>query len=256
MGLRKDTQPTDHTHSEFDVKIFVDSYEDIADTFIDTAGAADSLKKQVPPTSKIFELGLGTGYFAQFLQKDGYDVSGIQPPDGMLERLKRDHPTLKVMGEAYIQDYDFTQQYDVIVSHSSVFLITKPDDELAQKINTNLIFQSFILDEAVIFDNIDKIMNALRPNGKLVINIQPNAHRSAQVYDDLFFEMSECEYDFDSARVRKVFGMTVNGVTTIFPADNSYVLKWETFEAKLKDKGYQVRIFDDGYWAEVTKAKV
>lgn len=238
-------------HGEFDVRVFVDCYEAIADTFIDTRGAATSLMRLISKDDSIFELGLGTGYFAQFLHKDGYNISGIQPADGMLARLKEEYPDIPVVAEAYVQDYDFDNKYDAIVSHSSVFLFTRPDPQLANSIGTDLIFQSFIQDKDLTFESVDKVMRALNPGGRLFINIQPNAHQYAQVNDNLSFEMLSCDYDFDQSHVSKVFGITSNGIRKVLDPDVSFVLKRDDFDASIQHRGYRYDVSEDGYWVSL-----
>jgi hypothetical protein len=253
-STKEQNRPND-VHGEFDVPIFVDEYEAIADTFIDTKGAAESLKKLIPPGTALFEIGMGTGYFGQFLSKDGYRVSGIQPNDGMLRRLKSEHPEIVIKGESYIQNHEFDEKYDAIVSHSSIFLFTQPDDPLAQELGTNLIFQSFEKDLATTTVILDKIMAALTPKGKFFINIQPNAHPHSVVNSDLSFGMIACDYNFDSHLVSKVFTITYKGKSLVLDPDISLVLMWNEFGKILENKGYQAEISPDEYWVIISGKK-
>jgi hypothetical protein len=209
----------------------------------------------LPRGSQIFELGMGTGYFGQFLSRDGYRVSGIQPADGMLARLRRDRPELNVVAEQYIQDYQFTEQHPAIVSHSSVFLFTSPDAYMQGQAGQGPVFQSFIRDEGETFRSMDKVMDALTPDGGLYINIQPNAKPFAQIDPTLSFEMTSCQYDFGANRVDKTFAITSNGQRKVLDPDISYVLRWGDFDPMMRQRGHQARVSDDGFWVVVSRGK-
>ena len=251
MGDQETDQGQD-IHAEFFNPLFAQHYEAIADTFIDTKGAAASLKKLLSPDSSIFEIGMGTGYFAQELADDGYHMVGSQFDDLMYKRLEAEHPDLDVVSHERIETYQFDRSYDAIVSHSSIFLFTRPDTTTAQQIGTDLIFQSFNTDGEISYEALDKVMGALNPGGGLYINIQPNAQRSAPFVPNMTFEMYSCDYDFDQHLVEKAFGFVVDGEDKPFPdTDRSYVQKWDEFLASIDERGYTAEVSDDGYWVIV-----
>jgi SAM-dependent methyltransferase len=110
---------------EFEITGFAKYYDELSDTFIDIRKVAASLKQLIPVAAEIFEIGLGTGYFAGQFLKDGYTVCGIQPKDKLLDRLKRECSSAVIKKEDRLECYDFDKKYNVIVSHSSVFLFTR-----------------------------------------------------------------------------------------------------------------------------------
>jgi ubiquinone/menaquinone biosynthesis C-methylase UbiE len=46
----------------------------------------------LPPGASILDLGSGTGHFADFMQKKGFKVTGLDPSEGMLEFAKKNFP--------------------------------------------------------------------------------------------------------------------------------------------------------------------
>lgn len=240
-------------HSEFDDVFFAKEYRAIADTFIDTKGAAESFMNLVPTTNTIFELGLGTGYFASHLYFAGYDITGIEPPGKMLPVLKADYPNLPIKAELPLEEFQFDEKYDVIVSHSSIFLITTPSDPKAQLNDDNLIFQSFIKDGKTNAQNLKKVLDALSDNGKLMINVQTNAKPDAPFGPGKSFQMLDCVYDFPNNKVSKTFAITVDGFQKVLDPDISYVLVWDKFKKQLADFGYSAIVTNDRKWVVISK---
>jgi SAM-dependent methyltransferase len=241
------------SNSEFEIDAFVDFYEALSDSFIDINRAVDSLKAQISLESKIFEIGLGTGYFAKHLHGEGYDICGIQPQDKMLRRLKNEHPDIQIKAEKSLEEYNFDTQWDVIVSHSSVFLFTRLESHfMTGEISSTLIFQSFLQDQEIIFQNIKKIMEALSEGGKFFINIQTNPKRRVDVGNNFSFEMLKCEYNFDRQVVSKLF-RTIYNANTSFTEDIYFVLSFTDFRQVLGDMGFQVYVSADREWVILKK---
>lgn len=240
------------TRNEFEIHPFVDYYEEISDTFVNIKDAARSLKQHIPPGSLIFELGLGTGYFAAQFLRDGYSVCGIQPPDDMLPKLKRSYPGVRIVAEAKLEDFRFPDRYDTIVSHGSVFLFTRhptpfgPSGEVME----SLVFQSFIKDESLVDENLAKTLEALRHGGKLFINIQSNPLPRVEVgpsEDRLVFEMTRCLYQLDLFKVEKTFKVTWRDRIYHVDDDRS-CFPFSEFRGRLAGAGGRFRVTDDGLW--------
>jgi phospholipid N-methyltransferase len=232
---------------------FAAHYEALSDAFIDIKGAADSLKKLIGESRALFELGLGTGYFAKQFFNDGYEICGIQPKDGMLARLRQECPQVKVLAEKYLQEYDFSgQQYDVIVSHSSVFLFTKLESVFAAgETQTMLVFQSSIKDEIELLKNLTKVLAALSPKGRLFINIQTNPPKI--VLADYSYEQLKCEYNFDCKQAVKKIVETVQGKPQPETEEKYYVLRYSDFKTLVESLGGQTQISDDYQWVIVKR---
>jgi SAM-dependent methyltransferase len=243
--------------NEFEVNPFVVHYEEISDTFINIKDVARSLKQHIPPGSLIFELGLGTGYFAAQFLGDGYSVCGIQPPDEMLPKLKRSYPGVRIVAEARLEDFHFPDRYDTIVSHSSVFLFTRhplpfgPSGEVVE----SLVLQSFIKDESLVDENLAKILQALRPGGKLFVNIQSNPLPRVEVgppEDRLVFEMTRCLYHLDLYRVEKNFRVTWRDHIYHVDDDRS-CFPFSEFRNRLVQAGGRFRVTDDWLWVIIER---
>ncbi len=240
-------------HGEFEVKAFAVDYEVIADTFIDTKGAAASLVKMLPKNSTVFELGLGTGYFAQFLYNEGLNVSGIEPSKTMASELKQRHPYITIAAELALENYDFDTKHEAIVSHSSIFLFTAPHEDPALFTDQDLIFQSFLVDEDKNIENLQKVLSALTDKGKLFINIQTNAKPSTVINEHLTFKMLECDYNFSSKRVSKLFALVADGETKLMGPDVSYVLRWHDFSGLINGFGYKTEVSEDKKWVIISR---
>jgi hypothetical protein len=100
----------DSIFTEFHLSAFAKHYEKLSDTFIETRNASDSLKRLITPGDTIFEIGIGTGYFASHFCNDGYALCGIQPKDQMLVYLKNNHPDINVLAEKKLEDYRFERE--------------------------------------------------------------------------------------------------------------------------------------------------
>ncbi len=251
--MRQETVAT-----EFEVTGFAKYYRELSDSFIDINGAATSIKNHIAKGTRIFEIGLGVGYFAEQFLDDGYIVRGIQPPfpDTMLMPLKRDHPSL-ILAEKKLEDYTFDSQHDVIVCHSSVFLFTRVKDGVysgASSIDSP-IFQSMI-SKLLAIKNLDKILLALSSSGKFFVNIQANPLPYVEVGmpDDLLkFEMRHCAYRLDVQKVEKRFAITYRGTETISD-ETHFCLNYDGFRQLVESLNGKVAITEDGYWVVIERA--
>lgn len=244
------------TFSEFHIPSFADFYEPLTDSFIDIERVAESLKKHIRKSEVLFEIGLGTGYFASKLTRDGYVVKGIQPKDEMLTVLKRNHADIEVLGECLLQDYVFREQYAAIVSHSSVFLFTRHQSKFGAhgEVLTSFIFQSFIKCRDEMVRSLHKTLRALTNNGQLFINIQTNPLPLVTVRngdDELTFEMTRCEYFLDLGLVEKTFHLTHKGESH-HVNDTRYCETYAEFQAQVSRLGFRASVSDDRCWVIVS----
>jgi len=243
--------------TEFNVAAFAEHYEAVSDSFIDIRGAATSLKRLLPSKGTIFEIGLGTGHFASQFCDEGYHVCGIQPPDEMLARLKSKRLPVNVLAECRLEDYQFVERYETIVSHSSVFLFTRHEHTFGRSGEScvALVFQSFILDRLTLMHNLTKALLALTDAGRIYINVQTNPRESCTVgsaSDAFRFEMLSCVYDFDRESVRKEFRTTYRESSTTIN-DTRYCCTYDSLALRLRGVGAFMRISDDGRWVIVTR---
>lgn len=239
---------------EFEIEAFADYYEELSDSFIDMATVTASLKSQLDDQSQIFEIGLGTGYFAKQFHRD-YMYCGIEPSPIMLHKLRTKNLEVEIKGQQYLQDYVFDSQYDVIVSHSSVFLFTKLEalSFVSGEEQVVLVFQAWMKNAAEVFDNIERVMDALRPHGRFFINIQTNPPARVEVGpagDKFVFEMVKCKYYFDLERVEKIFRATYRGEIKHMN-ETQYALRYYDFKRTIEDKGLRVGISDDREWVVI-----
>ncbi len=71
----------------------------------------------------VLEIGLGTGLFASFLVKKGFEVEGIEPSDFMFSILKKRFPNIPCY-KGDVVSFDINKKYDMIVSHGTFPLIS------------------------------------------------------------------------------------------------------------------------------------
>jgi len=238
--------------NEFQVSPFAEFYEPLSDSFIDMTRVTNSLKLHLLPGAEIFEIGLGTGYFASKFTADGYTVKGIQPRDEMLTILKRDHPEIEIVAESTLEDFYFTTKYDTIVSHSSVFLFTRHQSPFGEngEVLVSYIFQSFIKNRADAFRCLEKTLLALTPSGRMFINIQSNPLPMVIVSDgkdQVTFEMSNCRYFLDMGRVEKTFRLIHSGCTYQID-DTRYCETYSKFVDHISRIGFEAAVSEDEYW--------
>lgn len=249
---------SDIVKDEFRIEAFAKYYEELSDTFIDISGAANSLMANVRQGETVFEIGLGTGYFAEQLYKAGYDVRGIQPRDRMLPKLKEKRPNIKLLAEKSLEEYIFDATYDVIISHSSVFLFTMLEMPVGSrdKSASSLVFQSFISDRDQALGNVKKVLAALSERGRFFVNIQTNPLPKAEVgpADDRFiFEMIHCSYHLDSEKVEKTFRTTYRSETDEMKEEH-YCLSYPDFKKCVETMGGRVKVTDDRRWVILERA--
>lgn len=114
---------------------------------------------------EIFEIGIGTGLFAEKMVELGFEVEGIDKSKPLVDHLKKKGLTIKV-DVAPLEDYIFKKKYDAIYSFEGPLLILD-----TQK---GLILESY-LEEPIegqhkgIEIALKKIKNALIPYGNLCI---------------------------------------------------------------------------------------
>jgi len=243
--------------NEFHIHPFALHYEVISDTFLDTRGAAASLMSQLAPGERVFEIGLGTGYFASLLVAKGAEVEGIQPADELLPILKDRHPNVRIVGEAKLEDYVFDRLHSTIVSHSSVFLFTTHEVAFGRngEARISLVLQSFVLKELVMHDCLRKVVSALAPDGRLFINIQTNPLQRAVVGegdDQLVFEMTKCVYHMDFKRVEKWFRLSYRQRSYLVQ-DNRFCEPYYHFLDRLASLNCRASVTQDGMWVIISK---
>lgn len=248
-----------HHQTEFQVGLFAEYYDQISDTFIDIKKAANSLKSLISNKRELFEIGLGTGYFASMFIDDGYKIAGIQPKDEMLTILKRKFPVIEILGECKLEDYHFTRKHQIIVSHSSVFLFTKHQTNfgLNNETRINYVFQSFITDPDIIFDCFKKILESLTSDGQLFINIQTNPLPLVKVKTDrgwLIFEMTYCNYFFELGYVEKHFRLSHD--QQIFEIeDKRFCMPYSEFKTEISKLGFFITVSENKDWIILSNHK-
>jgi hypothetical protein len=244
--------------NEFRISPFARFYEPITDSFINIKQVSDSLKNHLTHSKKeLFEIGLGTGYFATQFTKDGYRVKGIQPVDEMLSILKLRNTDIEIMAECKLEDYQFTEKYETIVSHSSVFLFTEHESQFGrhgEKLKS-YIFQSFITNEEMVLNCLHKTLQALMPHGRLFINIQTNPQSFITIETSeqlLTFEMAQCNYFLELGYVEKKFNLTFKG-QTFEVKDTRFCETFTKFADQVQTFGFKATVSEDRYWVIIKR---
>lgn len=119
----------DHGQTDFDA--IAAEYDDslphhVMDHYLDKR--VEFVQRYVPSGSKILDVGCGTGVLAKRLAAEGYDVTGMDPFDGMLTYLRQRAPEITaVQGRGEDQPFDdntFDLTYCVAVMHH----VADPED--------------------------------------------------------------------------------------------------------------------------------
>ena len=80
-----------------------------------------------PPPGRLLDVGCGTGVLAARLAARGYDATGLDPSDGMLQRLRERAPAVTAV-QASATEMPFDDgQFDLSVSVATMHHIADPD---------------------------------------------------------------------------------------------------------------------------------
>lgn len=95
------------------------------------AGYIKSLIQEYRPnTSKILEIGSGTGKHAALLHSEGFDITGIEPSIEMLQVAKQFQKSGLAFYEGNMQSFQLNQQFEVAISLFHVVSYLNLNDEL------------------------------------------------------------------------------------------------------------------------------
>jgi len=112
------------------------AYYDLLYNDKDYQGEADYIEKKIkayaPDTKKIIELGCGTGIHAQLLFQKGYDITGVDISEGMIERAKERNPELHFICDN-IQTFSVDERVDTILA---LFHVVSYQTTIKELINT------------------------------------------------------------------------------------------------------------------------
>lgn len=88
------------------------------------------LKEFNPFTKNILELGSGSGSHAYFLSQNGFNITGIERSESMVqESLQKEIPNFKAI-QADITDFELNQEFDAVVSLFHVISYLTHNDSL------------------------------------------------------------------------------------------------------------------------------
>jgi SAM-dependent methyltransferase len=118
--------------------------------------AFEALTKLVPLESRILEIGVGNGAFTELLLSFGYDVKGIDRSEEMLKKAPEQIQALSQHCD--LLDYEPSQRYEVIVSHSGGFTFKRGK------------FETYYQREKDLEKALEKIQNILSNGGGLLVN--------------------------------------------------------------------------------------
>ena len=111
---------------------------------------------------KVLDLGAGTGLLSKFLLEKfpNAEITLVDLASNMLDKAKirfKDYPNFKYLNEDYLQ-YDFTENYDIIISSLSIHHLTEEDKKSLYNKSSKL------LNDKGIFVNADIVLS---PSKKL-----------------------------------------------------------------------------------------
>ncbi|MFH1439631.1 MAG: class I SAM-dependent methyltransferase [Candidatus Woesearchaeota archaeon] len=100
------------------------------------ATSSEEFARLVPFVSRILEVGVGVGTFTELLLSFGYDVKGIDLSPEMLKRASERVQGLTQL--CNLLDYNPSEKFDVVVSHSGGFTYKRGKFETYFQIMENL----------------------------------------------------------------------------------------------------------------------
>jgi len=125
--------------------------------------------QQLPAGCSILDLGCGTGHFSDYMQKKGFNVTGIDPSEGMLDFARKNFPTVNFQ-KGYSTSLPFPDNSfdyllcievlrylhpdDVALSYKEIFRVLKPGGNfLVTHVNT------FATEGYYLFYHFDRFIN-------------------------------------------------------------------------------------------------
>lgn len=103
---------------------------DKADTFGQPSQEVVELSQELPPDSKILDIGCGDGRHSLFLAKSGFDVKAIDISTTGINKLSQLAENAGVSIDTRVVDmreFTFENNYDVIIAHGCLHLIPRAD---------------------------------------------------------------------------------------------------------------------------------
>jgi len=85
------------------------------------------IKEKIEPGAAVLDVGAGTGYLANRLSREGYDVKAIEPAKGMREQAAKRYPELDII-DGQVANLPFEDNRFSLVTAIEVFRYLHPDD--------------------------------------------------------------------------------------------------------------------------------
>jgi ubiquinone/menaquinone biosynthesis C-methylase UbiE len=101
---------------------------------------------------KILELGCGSGNLARYFVHSGYDYTGVDLYDSMLEIAAKVEPAAKFI-QGDMRQLDFENEFDAVIITGRSFTYMTKNDDVDKALKT--IYQSLKENGKLIFDNFD-----------------------------------------------------------------------------------------------------
>lgn len=133
--------------------------------YLEHEKAADALSVVLKGRNPVLEIGIGTGLLAEKMIERGYDITGVDFTDAMLDVARKRLGENAKLYKQNVLRLQLPEKYEAIVSESGVWIMARDG-------NGELFMESHVPDAAGNFVGMQKVAQALKKEGILVLGIQ------------------------------------------------------------------------------------
>ncbi|MBT6278026.1 MAG: class I SAM-dependent methyltransferase [Chromatiales bacterium] len=223
----------------------VNQYRDLASYYdhlmlggyYDYAAQTDDLAKLLQPGARILEVGVGTGLLAEALVDRGFEVTGVDHTEEMLELARERLGDRVPLYQADVITFDLGERFDAVISNGGVWYGVFDGETYG--------YCGHIPDRDAVARSLHRVLAHLEPDGQIILSIQDvHADKVMQLPDDVEYRQSIRDMGNDD--IEKTYVMArgdeelTRQVLTL-----SYYSK-PLFEDIYSDHGYAVAPFSAG----------
>lgn len=147
-------------------------YDTVALRSHDYAQIAQRVASHVPSNKHVLELGVGTGLLAQKMTDLGYDVTGVDFSEEMIDIARYRLTDTVALATLDVRDMSFAASFDAAVSHNGVWNFT-------QDLDGQLHLDSHLMSLEDNIKALHRVVAALKDRALLLVNVETAGMRKS-----------------------------------------------------------------------------